>query len=69
MLSLTVALKIHDTWGTYATVSQSVAWLPEIAGISPRKAETIEVFPSPVLPTMATKLPTSISRFMLDKVG
>jgi len=40
-----------------------------IAGISPSIADTNDVFPSPVLPTTATRQPTGISRFMFDNVG
>lgn len=32
-------------------------------------ADTSEVFPSPVPPTIAIRLPTGISRFILDNVG
>ena len=42
---------------------------PDTGGISPSIADMGEVLPSPVLPTIATKLPTGTSRFTFDKVG
>lgn len=38
-------------------------------GISPSIAEISDVFPSPVLPTTATKLPIGISKLIFDNVG
>ena len=68
-LKLTVALKIHETCGTYATVPLTTTLAFEIAGSSPSIAEISDVFPSPVLPTIATKLPTGISKLTSDNVG
>jgi hypothetical protein len=42
---------------------------PDTGGISPSIADMREVLPSPVLPTIATKLPTGTSRLTFDKVG
>lgn len=41
----------------------------DTAGSSPSIADTSDVFPSPVLPTTATKLPTGISKLIFVKVG
>lgn len=38
-------------------------------GSSPSIADTNDVFPSPVPPTIAIRLPTGTSRFILDNVG
>lgn len=65
----TVALKIHETWGTYATVPLKMTCVSSATGgSSPSIADIRDVFPSPVPPTMATKLPVGISRLMLDSV-
>ena len=59
----------HETCGTYATVPLTTTLAFEIAGSSPSIAEISDVFPSPVLPTIATKLPTGISKLTSDNVG
>ena len=69
MLLLTVALKIQDTCGTYATVPLITTSVFATAGSSPSIADTSDVFPSPVLPTIATKLPFGISKLTFDNVG
>lgn len=38
-------------------------------GSSPSIADMRDVFPSPVPPTTATKLPTGISKLMFDSAG
>jgi len=43
--------------------------LPEIFSISPRKADTKELFPEPTVPTTATNFPVEIRKLMFDKVG
>ena len=44
-------------------------FVPAFGGSSPIIADISDVFPSPVLPTMATKLPIGISKLIFDKVG
>lgn len=66
---LTVALKIHETCGTYATFPLMLTVADVTGGISPSIAEISDVFPSPVLPTTATKLPIGISKLIFDNVG
>lgn len=41
----------------------------EMEGTSPSIAEISDVFPSPVPPTIATKLPIGISKLIFDNVG
>lgn len=67
--ALTVALKIQETCGTYATDPLIITLASATGGSSPSIADISDVFPSPVLPTTATKLPTGISRLIFDSVG
>jgi len=46
-----------------------VLTLPETFSISPRKADTKELFPEPTVPTTATNCPDETRKFMFDKVG
>lgn len=41
----------------------------DIGGSSPSIEDISDVFPSPVPPTIATKLPTGISKFILASAG
>lgn len=68
-LLLTVALKIHETCGTYATDPLIITFAFPTAGSSPSIADISDVLPSPVLPTIATKLPFGISKLTSDSVG
>jgi len=43
--------------------------LPETFSISPRKADTKELFPEPTVPTTATKFPVETRKLMFDNVG
>lgn len=43
--------------------------LPAILSISPRKADTKELFPAPTVPTIATNCPDEIRKFIFDNVG
>lgn len=65
----TVALNIQETCGTKATVPRITTFVVDVEGISPSIADTKDVFPSPVVPTTATRLPTGISKLMLERVG
>lgn len=46
-----------------------VLTLPEVLSISPRKADTKELFPEPTVPTTATNCPDEIRKFIFDNVG
>ncbi|KAE9544997.1 hypothetical protein AGLY_000540, partial [Aphis glycines] len=46
-----------------------VLTLPETFSISPRKADTKELFPEPTVPTTATNCPDETRKFMFDNVG
>lgn len=42
---------------------------PETLSISPRKADTKELFPAPTVPTTATNCPDEICKLIFDNVG
>lgn len=68
-MPLTVALKIHEICGTYAKLPLIATVVPVRDGSSPNIADIRDVFPSPVPPTIATKLPTGMSILIFFKVG
>jgi len=43
--------------------------LPESFSISPRKADTKELFPEPTVPTTATNCPNETRKLMFNNVG